>query len=835
MAERIKQVEDIISMREKKDHVECLQNVSWTTFCQLSTMREGLLNWYDFNSEASCLYISNGYGAMVDLLCRKLSKVIVVENDLIRAEYIRKRGKNYKNLIVLDKHIADVEKKEFYDYVIVEQCVQTKEQMTALLYEVIPFLAEKGRLLFCCENRLGMKYICGVPDSLSDEPFVGIRESDHKNRLTRNDVIEILKYSKSILGWKLYYPAPDENLPQAIYTDDYLPMKSIRDRVIPYYVNRKTLIALEDEISDALIANGVYSVFANSFLVECSKNGQVSQTIFAALSTDRGEEHAFATVIEQDERVRKKALYAAGKKSLALIYSNAQELQKRGIACVKQTIDYEKNEIQMPYLKSPTLINYLKTQFQNSRERVEAIFDTLYEIIQQSSEQVPLEKCNLKEESISEEEFGIILKNAYIDMIPYNCFYVEGQIIFYDQEFVKENYPAKYVLFRALRYTYIYIPKAESQIPLQYFKDRYQLNKLWNIFEREEAAFVEDNRNYHTMEAFYQWASVDKQEIDDHIKCLQCNKADYVAHRFEESHEIERRKYTIELYKRDYRLNAIKKIQLELLKEIIRICEENDISYCAFYGTLLGAVRHKGYVPWDDDMDIAMSRVDYDKFIEVAPQSLPEFYFLQTPESDPECFYGGYSKLRDSRTAGIEERNRGHHCNQGIWIDILPLDEVLLDDEQRQIQHEKILHYQRLLMKQSYPEKRMLYDLSKEEEIHYGKMAQIFSRKELSEALYDTLTNFGGDVSMKVAVLTRYWGNQRQLEYNARDFEFLIKAKFEDVEIYIPCGYENILRLDYGMNYMIYPRKEKRVLRHKALFDTKKSYVDYLIENEYNN
>ena len=215
--ERIKQVEDIISLGEKKDHVEYLHNASWPAFYQLSTMREGLFNWYEFNRDASCLYISNGYGAMVDLLCRSINKVVVAEEEITRAEYIRKRGERYKNLIVLDEHISDLKKrKTTYDYVIVEQCVQTREQMRALLYEVLPLLSERGRLLFCCENRLGMKYLCGVPDSLSDEPFVGIRESDHKDRLTRNNVIEILKDTKEILGWKLYYPAPDEKLPQAI-------------------------------------------------------------------------------------------------------------------------------------------------------------------------------------------------------------------------------------------------------------------------------------------------------------------------------------------------------------------------------------------------------------------------------------------------------------------------------------------------------------------------------------------------------------------------------------------------------------------------------------------
>lgn len=136
-------------------------------------------------------------------------------------------------------------------------------------------------------------------------------------------------------------------------------------------------------------------------------------------------------------------------------------------------------------------------------------------------------------------------------MIPYNCFYVDGQILFYDQEFVKENCPAKYVLFRALRYTYIYIPEAESRIPLQYFKDRYQLNNLWNIFEREEAAFVEDNRNYNTLEAFYKWASVDRREIDKHIKFLQNNNMERVTKKFDGTYGIERK---------DIRLNFTREI-----------------------------------------------------------------------------------------------------------------------------------------------------------------------------------------------------------------------------------------------------------------------------------
>lgn len=830
--DRNKQVEETILKGEKKNYIECLRNASWETFYQMSTLREGLINWYEFEKHASCLYISDGYGALTELLCRNVGKVVVAEREAERIDFIRKRGERYSNLTVKNADVKSLDRRESYDYIVVEQCIRTKHEMCELLEMLLPILTEQGRLLFCCENRLGMRYLCGVPDGLSGEPFAGIREKEHLGRLTKVDVEEILGRTREVKGWKLYYPAPDEKLPQAIYTEEYLPSKSIRDRVIPYYTDKETLVALEDEFCDALIANNVYNIFANAFLVECSKNGLLSDVVFAAVSTDRGDEHGFATIISNTGNVKKKALHQKGMESLAQICGNSKELSQHGVLCVEQSL--KDNQIEMPYIKCPTLINYIKMEFDVEPERVIGLFDDLYKEILKSSEHVPSQNCCMEIESAVVPEVGTILRKAYIDMIPYNCFYADGKIVFYDQEFVKENFPAKYVLFRALRYTYIYIPDADDKISLQYFKDRYELNKLWEIFEREEAKFVEDNRNYDMMTAFYQWANVDRKELENNIKRLRGIHAEIKPERIYNDYRIERKSYDIELYKKDYRLNAVKNVQMQMLKTIIAICQENDLSYCVFYGTLLGAVRHRGYVPWDDDMDVAMSRADYDRFIVVAPNYLPEYYFLQTPENDSECFYGGYCKLRDSRTTGIEERNKGHHCNQGIWIDIFPLDAVLLDEEEQKIRYQKIVHYQRLLMKKSYPEKRMLWDVSREEEAYYQKEAEIFSRNELCDALHEIFVNCGGKMSAKVAVMARYMGNQQRIEYDALDFEFLTKGKFEEIEIFLPCGYENILKLDYGKDYMLYPKREERKPHHKAIFDTKKSYVDYLGENGYN-
>ncbi len=816
----------LILNKQQHEYGDLIKNAEWDVFYHMSPMRESLLNWYSFEKGSELLEISSGFGALTGLLARKVEAVTVLEESEYRARCIAKRYEDYSNISILAGRLSELSAEMQYDYIVIEKAVRTRRELEEVFNKVCPLLKETGRLLFVCENRFGMKYWCGVPDSVTNTPFAGIRENRTGQLITRNDLVEALKHNDRIKGWKLYYPFPDEKLPQAIYSDDYLPKASVRDRVIPYYPpeQQQSLVCLENEICDDLIANGIFHIFANAFLVECSKCDMERDAIFAALSTDRGMEHGFATVITGKDTVQKRVLHPAGQKSLELIYRNQQELMERGICCVSHNL--QEDFIEMPFVKEPSLIEYLKHLFLADKDSVEEVFDSLYESIKNSSEQVSFAECRLRDRALTEENAGVILKKAYIDMIPYNSFYNDGKIMFYDQEFVKECYPAKYVLFRALRYTYIYMPEAENIIPIQYFKNRYELSTIWHVFEKEEGRFVEDNRNYDLLTSFYNWAGVSRMVADENVQKLLVEKPVIKV-----IPPFKKKTFDISIYGKNEKLNRIKAAQMEMVREFMSICEENDLSFCAFYGTLLGAVRHKGYVPWDDDVDFAMPRKDYDKLIAIADTVIRHPFFLQTPENDAGCFYGGYCKLRNSMTTGLEERNKGNHCNQGIWIDIFPLDDVPLDETVKVKQTKRISFYQRLLLKKTYPDKRMLWDQEEKIEKRYSVLAKWFSRETLCRKLHEAFVEYDGERSGKLAVMARYRFENKYPEYDRQDLAFLIWEQYEDVKLPVPNGYGNILRQDYGKDYLIYPEEEKRKPHHTAVFDTEKSYIDYLAEN----
>lgn len=126
-------------------------------------------------------------------------------------------------------------------------------------------------------------------------------------------------------------------------------------------------------------------------------------------------------------------------------------------------------------------------------------------------------------------------------------------------------------------------------------------------------------------------------------------------------------------------VKKIQKVALDILLEIDRICQANDIEYMLSCGTALGAVRHQGFIPWDDDLDIAMTRENYERFVQVLPTALGEDYYYHCFEAD--CRYNVLlpnMKVRKKGTC-ILERNKllRHHCDgNGLFVDVFVFDKV---------------------------------------------------------------------------------------------------------------------------------------------------------------
>jgi lipopolysaccharide cholinephosphotransferase len=258
--------------------------------------------------------------------------------------------------------------------------------------------------------------------------------------------------------------------------------------------------------------------------------------------------------------------------------------------------------------------------------------------------------------------------------------------------------------------------------------------------------------------------------------------------------------------------------QLDMLFELKRICEKYDIHYFLTYGTLLGAVRHDGFIPWDDDVDVQMLRPDYERFKEVCAKDLDIDYELldwHKDEKSPLPFL----KMKIKGTHYKEELAKDLNKNDAIFIDIFPIDNLPDNNLARRIQWRKAYFIKKILLlrcgyaisRNKNIIKKLLYwllaTLSRVRSVYswklrYEKLIQKYNK-------YDTKGKvcFGGPYSLKREARTK----EMVCEY--------IQHQFEIGNFTIPTHYDEILSRLYG-NYMKFPPKEQQVSRHGI------SYID---------
>ncbi len=257
-------------------------------------------------------------------------------------------------------------------------------------------------------------------------------------------------------------------------------------------------------------------------------------------------------------------------------------------------------------------------------------------------------------------------------------------------------------------------------------------------------------------------------------------------------------------------LEKVQKIEFDMLLELDRICRKHNIKYVLAYGTLIGALRHKGFIPWDDDIDVCMLRQDYIRFKEICKTELNEKYFYQSHDTDAE-YYHLFDKIRANGTIFKETFLKNYNIHHGVYIDIFPVDILPESNLKRKIQYYKVLFLRIGLMS-----KYMVIDARSGIKKYMAMLLQILYKPFSLDFLYKNAFKVMTQYNNSNGTITRGFYQS----YKNRKIVFPIEYYKRTKEIcfgggkFIVSKYSHkMLRTIYG-NYMEFPPENERVTVH---------------------
>jgi len=271
----------------------------------------------------------------------------------------------------------------------------------------------------------------------------------------------------------------------------------------------------------------------------------------------------------------------------------------------------------------------------------------------------------------------------------------------------------------------------------------------------------------------------------------------------------------------DEKRKKIWAIEIDLLRQFDALCKSAGLRYFLVEGSLLGAVRHHGFIPWDDDVDVGMFRADYEK-LKALRNNVAKPYLLQVPGFE-EGLALSFLKFRNAQTTALSKPFAFEPFNQGIAIDIFPFDEVVLADGDTIFSKINSLNIDNsTCMRMSNPY------LSSEERCRVDSCSRNDIAKNLREI--DLLArSFEGLDCDGVGMLTNTIYSYERHTFRREDFSSFIYAGFEGLKVPIPCGYDDVLRTVYG-EYRTLPEKSCRGCWHgSVVFDADIPYEESLI------
>jgi cytidyltransferase-like protein len=496
---------------------------------------KALIGWYEFNRGKRALFISGGLPEGEVLF--EMLQDAGLEVDRIKLQILMET------------------KDKTYDYIIGFGALEKSGDPAAFLSVLKCLLAPSGRILLGLENRLGMRYFVGDKDAFTGNCFDGIDNyffqdnlnGEKKGRAYTKAEVERMLDSTGFTSRRFYSVMPVLENPRLLFAEDYMPEEELDIRVDAQYRSPDTVFLDEEKLYRTMVENGLFHLMANGYLLEISADGQLSNMLTVTSSLDRGREYAIYTTITRRGTVIKRAAYPEGISRIEQISENNNYLNARGIKTISGTVT--DGVYEMPYIKAMTATEYFRKLFWSDKEKFLSELDRFMELVDSSSEIKPYVEVdwehfepNWKDSKPddpnkykwrnmafgSEEEqkeLGLILRKGYIDLVCLNCFVMDGEFVFYDQEFVIDDLPLKALKSRTV--DLIYNLDMDKVLPRKEIQERYGLLKNIDFWRSFEGRFLQSLRNHKALSVYTQRTRVQGQTAALNRNRINFTEAEY--------------------------------------------------------------------------------------------------------------------------------------------------------------------------------------------------------------------------------------------------------------------------------------------------------------------
>ena len=485
-------IEEYINQYEEKDFEAKIEKTTGK-IRHLTNISQNILNWYSFREKSSLLEIGGNFGELTGMLCSKLERVVTLEAKLEKAKAIAKRNKNTANLEIIAGEITKINLEEKFDYItLIGSLPYTAKANNMSSEELIKYISkylkDDGIILLAVDNRFGIKYFVGNPEPYLNKKFVGLlnynNEEEKIETYTRQKLIQMLD-NAGYTSKHFYYPLPDYRMPNVIFSDLELPQYNNIDKYQPYYTEKSDILVDEIDLFREILKTDdkLFTFFTNSYLVEISKVEKPFSYRYISYNNMRKPEYRLITKIGTNY-VEKQIVDEHSKKHYEQIKENIKLLEN---ARIKMLDDVENEKIKSKYTQQENMLSLvLAKELENNKlDKFYELINRYYELVKSSSKQLDnIEKTIFEENNIQIngelKNKLTFLENGLWDMTFKNCFYIDNDFYFFDQEWKDSKLPAEYILYRSIMYTI----SLRRFININEILKKYDLEQYLEIFKQ---------------------------------------------------------------------------------------------------------------------------------------------------------------------------------------------------------------------------------------------------------------------------------------------------------------------------------------------------------------